>query len=112
MKKLPKASIFQIGLLLFAFRIRYRVEGDSMLPLLEDGDEVLVNEGAKIEVGDIVIARHPHHKDIEMVKRVAGIYDKKFYSLLGDNPPESSDSRHFGLVEGKLIIGKVESRLV
>ena len=111
MENLPKASFYQIALLLFDYRTRYRVEGDSMLPMLKNGDEVLVNEGVKIEIGDIVIARHPHDEKIEMIKRVAGIYDKKFYSLLGDNPPESSDSRHFGLVEEKNIIGKVESRL-
>ncbi|NNE99076.1 MAG: nickel-type superoxide dismutase maturation protease [Pyrinomonadaceae bacterium] len=98
-------------MLLFAFRSRYRVEGDSMLPLLEDGDEVLVNRRADIREGDIVIARHPHEDSIEMIKRVAGIYDERFYSLLGDNPPESSDSREFGLVEEKLIIGRVVARL-
>lgn len=82
-----------------------------MLPLLEDGDEVLVKKGVKVCEGEIVIARHPRTASIQMVKRVAGIYDKKFYSLLGDNPEESSDSREFGLVEEKLIIGRVESRL-
>jgi nickel-type superoxide dismutase maturation protease len=112
MKKLPEASVFEIALLLFAFRSRYRVEGDSMLPLLEHGDEVLVHEGAGIEVGDIVIARHPHDEKIEMVKRVAGSFDNgKYFSLLGDNPPESTDSREFGLVEKRLIIGKVECLL-
>ncbi len=82
-----------------------------MLPLLEDGDEVLVNKGVGVTEGDIVIAEHPQHEGIEMVKRVSGIHDEKFYSLLGDNPAESSDSREFGLVEEELIVGRVDSRL-
>jgi len=111
MEELPEASFLEIALLLFDFRMRYRIEGESMLPLLKEGDEVLVNVGVRAGVGDIVIARHPHNEKIEMVKRVAGIYDGKYYSLLGDNPEESTDSREFGLVEERLIIGRVEARL-
>ena len=108
MKKLPKAGIFEEFRLLFGFGYRYMIEGESMLPLLKEGDEVLVSKGVSINVGDIVIAKHPQNNKIEMVKRVAGIYDGTYYSLLGDNPTESSDSREFGLVEEKLIIGRVD----
>ena len=111
MSEIPEASIIEIGLLLFGLRSRYRVEGDSMLPLLENGEVVLVKKGVDVNEDDVVIAQHPHHEEIEMVKRIAGIHDKKFYSLLGDNPEESSDSREFGLVEEKLIIGKVVCKL-
>lgn len=111
MKKLPEASYFDIVLLLFAYRTRYRVEGDSMLPLLEKGDQVLVDENAKVKVGDIVIAEHPFKENVEMVKRIKEIDKEGRYFLIGDNADESTDSRTFGSVSIQYIKGKVVARL-
>ncbi len=111
MKKLPKATIFEIALLLFNYRTRYRVEGDSMTPSLMPGDQVLIDGNAEIAAGDIVVARHPFKKNLEMIKRVSEIDADEKYFLISDNPAGSSDSRSFGPVPRGGIIGKVVSHL-
>jgi phage repressor protein C with HTH and peptisase S24 domain len=47
------------------------VHGDSMRPLLHDGDTLLVRLGAEVATGDVVVARRPDHGYV--VKRVAAI---------------------------------------
>lgn len=111
MNELPNANFVDIALLLFDYRTRYRVEGNSMLPLLKEGDQVVVDENAKVEIGDIVIAAHPFKKNVEMIKRIENIGDDGKYFLIGDNTDESSDSRTFGAVSVEYIKGKVISRL-
>jgi nickel-type superoxide dismutase maturation protease len=91
-------------------RRRYRVTGASMFPLLNAGDEVLVNPRAYRQqpprVGDIVVAQHPGQADLQIIKRVAEVKgDGRFY-LQGDNTNESSDS----LVPPSLILGRVTSK--
>jgi nickel-type superoxide dismutase maturation protease len=109
--ELPEAGFFDIASILFDYRVRYRVEGSSMLPVLREGEQVVVDKNAKIKVGDIVIARHPFKKSVVMIKRVREIDEKGNYFLLGDNPDESEDSRAFGAVSIEYIKGKVVSRL-
>jgi nickel-type superoxide dismutase maturation protease len=111
MNKLPKVGLIETALLLFDFRTRYRVEGDSMMPLLKHGDQVTVDESAELDAGDIVIARHPFIKGVEMVKRIKEIDENGKYFLVGDNPDESTDSRTFGAISVECIKGKVVSRL-
>ena len=82
-----------------------------MNPTLKDGEVVLVDREAKIEVDDIVVAKHPVEENSEVVKRVARIIDREHYFLLGDNPEDSIDSRHYGVVARELIKGKVVARL-
>lgn len=82
-----------------------------MNPTLKDGEVVLVDKEAKIEVGDIVVAKHPFEQDSEIVKRVERINERGHYFLVGDNVEESSDSRHFGAVTREYIKGKVVARL-
>lgn len=111
MNELRDANFIDIALLLFDYLVRYRVEGDSMLPLLGHGEQVLVDENARIKIGDIVIAAHPFKKNVEMIKRVAQTDENGNYFLLGDNPNESTDSRSFGFVKKSGILGKVKCRL-
>jgi len=82
-----------------------------MHPTLGDGEVVLVDRGAKIEVGDIVVAKHPVEQNSEVVKRVQRINEREHYFLVGDNLEESNDSRHFGAVTKEYIKGKVVARL-
>ena len=82
-----------------------------MHPTLGDGEVVLVDGGAKIEVGDIVVAKHPVEQNSEVVKRVQRINEREHYFLVGDNLEESNDSRHFGAVTKEYIKGKVVARL-
>src|SRR5262245_33228166 len=111
MKNLPRASLFEIALVFFGSRHKYICEGKSMHPTLGDGEVVLVDREAKIEVGDIVVARHPEQQNSEVVKRVERINYRGHYFLLGDNLEESNDSRHFGAVTKEYLRGKVVARL-
>lgn len=99
--------------LLFGRRRRFRVNGASMLPVLHEGEEVLVDERAYRktlpQVGDIVVAHHPQQK-IKLVKRVAEVLPNGRFVLKGDNLAESSDSRAFGAVSHDQIIGRVTSK--
>ncbi len=81
-----------------------------MLPCLVHGDTVLIHASHKnLHAGDIVLVRHPH-KNVTIVKRIAKIHADGRLELLGDNPPESTDSRHFGFVSVDAVLGKVVSR--
>lgn len=128
-------------LLLFLLRRRqrFRVTGTSMLPLLEPGEEVLLQpvqrsvvdtadqhplgigqQGSSkhqslipaLEPGDLVIARHPFRPDLRLIKRVIAVRDDDTYLLMGDNPEAgaSTDSRSFGAVPPSHILGKVICR--
>lgn len=87
------------------------IEGDSMHPTLKSGDRVLVDKNSAIKVGDVVVAHHPFKSSVKIVKRVSSIETDGSISLIGDNPSESSDSRGFGSINGKDVIGKVVARL-
>jgi nickel-type superoxide dismutase maturation protease len=111
MKGLPKAGFYEIALVFFGSRHKYICEGTSMNPTLKDGEAVLVDRAAKIEVGDIVVAKHPFEQNSEVVKRVERINQHGHYFLIGDNLQDSNDSRHFGAVAKEYIKGKVVARL-
>ena len=82
-----------------------------MLPTLKDGDVVLLDHKAKPAAGDIVLANHPFKKSVKILKRVSGFDAKGDLILTGDNAAESTDSRSFGAVPLKYLIGKVTCRL-
>lgn len=89
---------------------KYICEGVSMAPTLTDCEVVLVDKNARIEIGDIVVAKHPHEKNTELVKRVEAITPHGDYFLVGDNRQDSNDSRHFGAVTKEYLRGKVVAR--
>ena len=108
---LPKATFFDRAMVFLGSRFQYICEGTSMNPTLKDGEIVLVDRGVPIEVGDIVIARHPIEQGSEVVKRVARINERGHFYLVGDNRDDSTDSRHYGPVASEYIKGKVVARL-
>lgn len=110
MNDLPEASLYEMALVFLGSRHKYICEGKSMNPTLKDGEVVLVDREAKVEVGDIVVARHPIEQG-EVVKRVSRITDRGHYFLVGDNLEDSIDSRHYGAVTRDYIKGKVIARL-
>lgn len=85
---------------------RFTVHGDSMLPTLKPGQDVLVFHWwilVGIKAGDIVVIRH---EGKEMVKRIHYLNGRSI-NVLGDNEKESTDSRKFGPIKRSQIIGKV-----
>ena len=81
-----------------------------MLPLLEPGDEVLIDARSKIRTGDVVVARHPHKTDVHLVKMVTGFDDSGRVRLEGLNSRESTDSRTLGHLPLDLVRGRVTSK--
>jgi nickel-type superoxide dismutase maturation protease len=84
------------------FLIR-RVNGASMHPHLPHGKLIFALRHKKPKVGDVVIVKH--HR-IEVLKRIHEIKDEMAY-LLGDNPDESTDSRQYGWLPLKAVMGVV-----
>jgi nickel-type superoxide dismutase maturation protease len=105
-----KATWIDIFSLLFNYSQRYRVEGDSMLPTLKHGEEVVVQPTETFQIGDIVVANHPYKQSVTIIKRISEINEKGLF-LRGDNPSESTDSRSFGEVSVKNVLGKVVCKL-
>jgi nickel-type superoxide dismutase maturation protease len=110
-KGLPEADWMEEIAYVCGFREIFRIEGDSMLPVLKDGDLVLINPQAELAIGDIVLAQHPFKQSVKIIKRIAEILPGERYILLGDNLAESADSRQFGAIAAKDILGKAEARI-
>jgi signal peptidase I len=55
----------------------FRVQGTSMLPLLEDGERIIVNKFvyrfAAIARGDVVVFWYPRDPAVSFIKRVVGL---------------------------------------
>lgn len=86
---------------------RFTINGNSMLPTLSPGQDVLSFNwaylGRKPKIGDIVVIKKDGK---EMVKRVQKVFDQEIF-VSGDNMEESTDSRHFWPIKLDQIIGKV-----
>ncbi|MBM3239678.1 nickel-type superoxide dismutase maturation protease [Candidatus Poribacteria bacterium] len=112
--ELKNSHLGELLLWLLRLRRRFRITGNSMTPLLKPGDEVLVNPRAYQRMppkpGDIVVTRHPYRTDLRLVKRVATVLPDGRCLIEGDNPSESTDSRSFGPVAPKQILGQVTGR--
>lgn len=96
-----------------------RISGASMVPTLYDGDTVLVRYGARIRPGDLVLALDPRRQDgvggspdrgLILVKRATRRQDGGWW-LLADNPFAPGDSRQFGAVPERLVLGRVVLRI-
>ncbi len=110
-KQLSEADWKDRILFFLGRRKGFLVEGNSMLPTLKDGDAVLIDLTAKFETGDIVLANHPFKQSGKVLKRIGEITGDGKYVLIGDNAAESTDSRTFGAVLAKDILGKAVCRL-
>lgn len=85
---------------------RFTVHGNSMLPTLKPGQDVLVFNWWRvvgIKAGDIAVIKK---NGKEMVKRVQSVHDGEVF-VEGDNKGESTDSRDFGPVSMDQIVGKI-----
>ena len=82
-----------------------------MAPTLNDGDYVLVDPLERPGVGAVVLARHPYRSGLYLVKRVARVEGDGRLFLSGDQPAESTDSRHFGALAPGHVLGVVVARM-
>ena len=87
-----------------------RVQGASMRPTLEPGDRVFIAPArlnqASPAIGSVVVTRHPKRPEVRMIKRLQNVEGDGLL-LLGDNQPESTDSRQLGLIPRDHLIGTV-----
>ena len=85
-----------------------------MLPTLKEGDVVFFKKYKQGEsppkIGQIVIFNHPLTKKL-LIKRINCVNTHSI-GVCGDNIELSEDSKKFGLVNNKKIIGLVTSKLI
>jgi nickel-type superoxide dismutase maturation protease len=93
---------------------RVAVHGDSMRPLLEPGDRLLVARHPwwRPRSGDVVAVVDPRDGERILVKRVEGVDTSGdgLVTVVGDNPAASTDSRTFGAVDPRLVLGRAVYR--
>jgi nickel-type superoxide dismutase maturation protease len=86
-----------------------KVTGESLSPLFLEGDFVVVSKIPfvlrKIKAGDIVVFRHPVYGT--MIKKVEQISPDGEEILVLGTHPESTDSRQFGPLQRRQLVGKV-----
>ncbi len=88
--------------------VRFRVKGKSMEPYFFSGETLFVNKFfylfQKPKIGDVIILKNPKDNNY-IIKTIDKINQEKYF-VLGYNLKESTDSRVFGWVPKKYIIGK------
>lgn len=80
-----------------------KVEGDSMYPLLKQGDKLLCMKPLSISEDDVVV--FSHNKEGLMIKKVTRI-DENGYFVKGSSP-YSIDSSTFGYLRKEDILYKM-----
>jgi nickel-type superoxide dismutase maturation protease len=87
------------------------VKEQSMEPFCQEGDFVLVNKISYLfshpKVGHIVVLKDPRDSSRHIVKRVTAVKDP-FVWVEGDSKEESTDSRNFGWVSLKSLLGQAK----
>jgi nickel-type superoxide dismutase maturation protease len=86
-----------------------KVTGESLSPFFQDGDFVLIIKIPfflrSVRQGDIVVFHHPVYGT--MIKRVEHVSpDGEQIEVIGSHP-DSTDSRQFGPIARRALIGKV-----
>lgn len=99
------ASFFDLFLFAVRYYKRFSIEGDSMIPTLRDGDQVLVKK-KHIVISDLVVAKHPYKKEL-VVKRVTAIEQNNLFVSSDNQCIPSSDSRAFGFIQNSAVVGTV-----
>ena len=89
---------------------RVVVEGTSMVPTLEPGDRLVVMRlprRCRLRKGRVVAVRDPRRPDRVLAKRVASVDGQRESHVVvaGDNPGASTDSRMFGPVPRRSVVG-------
>ncbi len=97
-----------------SWAFRSAVAGESMRPLLEPGDWLLVDPDAfrsrPPRSHDLVAVPDPREPARWLVKRVVAVDPDGRLQLQGDDPGRSTDSRTFGPVDPATVIGRPWAR--
>ncbi len=88
---------------------RVLVEGLSMTPTLQPGDRLLVVRRPGPRHGAVVAVTDPRTPSRVLVKRVTSLVGDEVV-VHGDNPAASTDSRDFGPVARRALLGTVAVR--
>jgi len=107
----PWAAAGALAVVLVALGVRrHEVVGDSMLPTLEPGDRVLVVRVPRrwpLTPGSLVAVPDPRAgRGRLLVKRATSVAGGSL-DVHGDNPSASTDSRQFGSVPRRSVVGVV-----
>ncbi len=78
-----------------------------MFPALEPGNSVLVSKYffSKPKIGDVIACLDPRDRKV-IIKRITKMKNSMYF-ITGDNRKESTDSRAFGMITQRHIIGKL-----
>ena len=109
--RVKEAGLWEITAFLMKRRFRFRVEGQSMLPVLKPKDLVFARPVNQLSIGDVIVLRHPFKTNVTLIKDVAFVNEKGAVYVLGTNLKESTDSRTLGWVLPEHIYGRVQSRI-
>lgn len=89
---------------------RVAVRGHSMEPALREGDWLVVVPPRRTpRGGDIVLVRDPRERTRLLLKRVAEVAPDGVV-VLGDQGDHSTDSRHFGTIPLRDVVGRAAFR--
>jgi nickel-type superoxide dismutase maturation protease len=94
--------------------LRFEVVGESMTPAFRAGDWLVADRLAyrsrAPRPGNVVLLPDPREPGRLLLKRVACVEANGDLTVLGDNPAESTDSRHFGPVPRSSVVARVRAR--
>lgn len=84
----------------------FRVQDKSMEPILHENDYIIVSSFfGKLRVGDLIVLLHPKLQ-VKIIKKIAKIKENTIF-VVGTNEALSDDSRSFGYIDAKNVVGKV-----
>lgn len=92
--------------------IQFSIREESMIPFFSPGDSVIVSRISYLitdpQKSDIVIVKNPEKDMLQkyLIKQIKKVTKEKIY-VVGFNKEKSIDSRHFGYIPKKNIIGKM-----
>ena len=87
--------------------------GNSMCPTYNDGEILIGNSlypKKKLKTGDVILYYAPNSGKRIVIKRIHHHFKNNgviYFYCLGDNPPESHDSRNYGYISQADVICKV-----
>lgn len=89
----------------------FMVKEQSMEPFCQEGDFVLVNRMSYLfshpKIGQLVALKDPRDFSRNILKRIIAIRNS-FAWVEGDNKEKSTDSRDFGWVSAKALLGQAK----